>query len=120
MSSPAFRLDSVDVSTAPDHPVLAQPWTHEVMGIDYRRGEWPFGTLVLELAAPASGERIRLRFEAAHEIEVDAGFPFSCMGLEILDTTFLGRPESAVRVDGFEDAPGLRLWARAVTRLPPA
>jgi hypothetical protein len=120
MSTPAFSLGEVDLAHAPDHPVLAEPWRHEVLRVDYRRGDWPFGSLVLELAAPESGGRVRLRFDDAHEFEVDAGFPFSYMGLEILDTAFLGRPESAIRVQGFEDAvPGIRFWARAVERLPP-
>ncbi len=114
MSAQAFSLRDVDLGPATDHPVLAETHTYEIVGIAYRRGAIPFGTLEVNL--DRDGERVSLEFQGAHELEVDAGFPFSCSGIEILDTSYIGREESAVRLHGFEDAPGLRCWARSVIR----
>ena len=110
-------LKTVDVSGAADHAVLDEPWTYDIVNIGFRPD--PAGALngTLDLALAKGGRTISLRFFRAHELEIDAGFPHSTMGLEILDVSFLGWEHSQVRVQGFEPAPGVRFWAHRVERL---
>jgi hypothetical protein len=111
-------LTSADISNATDHGVLDSPWTYEVTGITFSAN--PTGALngTLELFLSKDSAKITLRFSHAHELEIDAGFPHSYMGLEILDVGFLGWEHSQVRVQGFEeDAPGIRFWAQSVSRV---
>ena len=106
-----------DLANAPDHPVLESPCTYDIVGISFLPD--PAGALngTLELTLSRDNATVVLRFSAAHELEIDAGFPHSYMGLEILDVTYLGWKHSRVRVQGFEDAPGVRFWARSVERV---
>ena len=106
-----------DISRAGDHAVLDEPWTYDIVNICFTPD--PAGALngTLDLALAKNGATINLRFVRAHELEIDAGFPHSYMGLEILDVSFLGWEHSQVRVQGFEPAPGMRFWAHSVARL---
>jgi len=110
-------LATADLSEASEHPVLGAAHTYRVVGFGYTAD--PSGALVgsLELRLEKGGELVTLHFSRAHELELDAGFPHSYMGLEILDTTSLGWEHSRVRVQGFEDAPGIRFWAQKVGRV---
>jgi hypothetical protein len=110
-------LVKADISNAHDHAILDEPWTYDVSSISFvpdGSGD-PNGTLDLTLTK--NGRTVTLRFTRAHELEIDAGFPHSYMGLEILDVSFLGWEHSQVRVQGFEPAPGVRFWAHSVARL---
>jgi len=110
-------LASADVSKAEDHVVLAEPWTYAITGIAFTADPSGESNGTLELFLSRDGSKTQLRFSHAHELEIDAGFPHSYMGLEVLDVGFLGWEHSQVRVQGFEDAPGIRFWARSVTRV---
>jgi hypothetical protein len=60
---------------------------------------------------------VQLRFEGIQELEIDKGFPYFNMGLEILDISHLHWDQLKIRVAGFEPAPGIRFWARSVQRI---
>jgi hypothetical protein len=110
-------LTSTDISSAADHGVLDSPCEYDISGIAFTAD--PAGALngTLDLFLSKDGVTLTLRFLHAHELEIDAGFPHSYMGLEILDVGFLGWEHSQVRVQGFEDAPGIRFWAQSVSRV---
>ena len=74
----------------------------------------------LDLTLFRNGESVTLRFFDAHELQIDAGFPHSYMGLEILDVSYLGWDHSTVRVQGFEGPPGIQFWAKSVARIEDA
>jgi hypothetical protein len=110
-------LTSADISSANDHGVLDSPCEYNISGLAFTAD--PEGALngTLDLYLSKDGDIVTLRFLHAHEFEIDAGFPHSYMGLEILDVGFLGWEHSQVRVQGFEDAPGIRFWAQSVSRV---
>lgn len=108
-------LSSANLSGCPDHPVLSAPDTYDVVSLSYSAGVAPFGTL--ELGLEKDGAIVMLRFEGVHELEIDAGFPHSFMGLEILDVTELGWEHARLRVQSYEDAPSIRFWAKEVSRV---
>lgn len=110
-----FSLSAANLADATDHPVLAEPYTYDITGLSYTVGDAPYGSL--ELTLEKGGTKVTLRFEGVHELEIDAGFPHSYMGLEVLDVTFLGWEHAKVRVQSFEDAPSIRFWAREVSRI---
>ncbi|WP_124543967.1 hypothetical protein [Piscinibacter terrae] len=111
-------LSTTNLADAADHPILLEPYGYEIKGVNYTTQSGPYGSLELKLEKGAS--TIVLRFEGVHELEIDAGFPHSYMGLEILDVSYLGWEHEKVRVQGFEDSPGIRFWAREVCRVEPA
>ena len=111
-------LSTTNLTDATDHPVLLAPYAYEIKGVNYTTQSAPYGSLELNLEK--GGSTIVLHFEGVHELEVDAGFPHSYMGLEILDVSCLGWEHAKVRVQGFEDSPGIRFWAREVRRVEPA
>jgi hypothetical protein len=108
-------LHNSNLADAPDHPVLSEPYSYSVVAYSYEVVEPPYGTLHLTLEK--DGSKVELCFSGVHELQIDAGFPFTYMGLEILDITYLGWEHARVRVEGYEDAPGIRFWARAVERV---
>lgn len=108
-------LSAANLADATDHPVLAEPYTYDITGLSYTARGAPYGSL--ELTLEKGGAKVALRFDGVHELEIDAGFPHSYMGLEILDVTFLGWEHAKVRVQSFEDAPSIRFWAREVSRI---
>lgn len=108
-------LYSANLADALDHPVLSEPYSYSIVAYRYEVDEPPYGTLHLVLEK--DGSRVELCFSGVHELQVDAGFPFSYMGLEILDIAYLGWESARVRVEGYEDSPGIRFWARSVERV---
>ncbi len=109
-------LHSANLAGSPDHDVLSAPYKYDIIAFNYVAGEPCFGTL--DLTLQQDGTHIVLRFIGVHELELDAGFPHSYMGLEILDVSHLGWEHARVRVQGFEeDAPGIRFWACSVRRV---
>ncbi len=110
-------LSSANLADAPDHEVLENPSTYDIVGYSYAIEEAPYGTLDITLEKNSS--RCTLRFTGVCELEIDAGFPHSYMGLEILNVKYLGWDNIHVRVEGYEsEAPGFRFWANTVFRLP--
>jgi hypothetical protein len=107
-------LSTANLEGAPDHEVLPDPWTYDIVGLRFMASTAPFGDLELDLRK--GDMEITLRFEGVHELEIDAGFPHSCMGLMILDVSHLGWEHARVRVECFEDAPAIRFWAKGVSR----
>jgi hypothetical protein len=108
-------LANANLADATDHGVLAKPYTYDIVAFTYVASEPPYGSL--ELSLKSETETVLLRFDGVHELTIDAGFPHSYIGLEILDVRYLGWEHSRVRVPGFEDAPGIRIWAREVSRV---
>ena len=108
-------LDRANLADAPHHPILADPFSYDVVEFKYVLDTAPFGDL--ELMLQKDGNQVRLIFSGVHELEIDKGYPYSYDGLEILDVTYLGWETTRIRVQGFEDAPGIRFWAKAVARV---
>ena len=108
-------LSSANLSGCPNHPVLGAPDTYDVVSLSYSSGVAPFGTLKLGLEK--DGAIVMLRFEGVHELDIDAGFPHSFIGLEILDVTQLGWEHARLRVQSYEDAPSVRFWAKEVSHV---
>lgn len=107
-------LSNANLADAPAHTVLDAPDSYYIVGFSYRIAAAPYGTL--DLVLQKAGVALTLRFEGVHELQIDAGFPHSYMGLEVLDVTHLGWEHSRVRVQGYEeDAPGIRFWAKGVS-----
>lgn len=108
-------LANANLTDAADHDVRAEPCAYEVVACSYIAGEPPFGTL--ELTLKREDETVQLRFTGVHELTIDPGFPHSYMGLEILDVRYLGWEHTRVRVQGFENSPGIGFGAREVSRI---
>ena len=104
-----------ELAGAPDHSVLPEPWSYTVTGLQaiYRGGSQADDSLELTLERNATS--VTLRFEGLQDLEIESGFPYSYMGLEILDVSYLQRPGIGVRVEHYEPHPGIRFWARAVS-----
>lgn len=106
-------LSTANLADAPDHEILENPAGYDIIGYGYIVGTAPYGTLDLKLKKDDS--ECTLRFVDVCELEVDAGFPHSFVGLEILNVRYLGWESINVRVECYEDqAPGIRFWARDV------
>ena len=112
-------LATADLSSASEHSILSETHTYRILWFSYITDSSGALSGTVDLLLEKGGHSVSLRFSEAHELEVDAGFPHSYMGLEILDTSVLGWEHSRVRVQGFEDAPGIRFWARKVARVGP-
>ena len=107
-------LSNANLADAPDHEILDNPATYDIVGYKYVIGETPYGTLELNLKKNES--QCTLIFIDVCELEIDAGFPHSFIGLEILNVKHLGWERINVRVECYEDqAPGIRFWARGVS-----
>jgi hypothetical protein len=110
-------LTNANLSNALDHSILDNACTYDIVGIRFVTDLNGALNGTLDLSLAKDGQAVVLRFNKAHELEIYAGFPYSYMGLEILDVTYLGWEHSRVRVQGFENAPGIRFWAQDVERL---
>jgi hypothetical protein len=109
-------LSNANLADAPDHEILENSSTYDIVGYSYAIEEVPCGTF--DLTLEKNNSRCTLRFSGVCELEIDAGFPHSYMGLEILNVKYLGWENIHVRVEGFEsEAPGIRFWASTVCRL---
>lgn len=110
-------LNRLNLADAVDHPVLPEPWTYSVVALSAEFDRNSQTGNALELALARGDALVRLRFRAVQELEIDAGFPYSYMGMEILDISHLQWDNIRVRVAGFEPSPGIRFWARSVERV---
>ncbi|KQZ55657.1 hypothetical protein ASD53_15445 [Lysobacter sp. Root559] len=110
-----IALHEANLADMPDHGVLNDPWTYDVVEARYVAGRRPFGTL--DLVLEKDGQRLVLRFTDAHDLAIDPGFPYCYMGLELLDVSSIGWERTRIRVQGSEDAPGIRFWAGDVQRI---
>jgi hypothetical protein len=110
-------LNRAELGDAPDHPILQEPWSYTVTGVSVvYPGEPREDSLSLSLSR--DGVKVELHFTGITGLEIDDGFPYSCMGLEILDISHLHWDGIRVRVEGYEPAPGIRFWARSVSHAP--
>lgn len=100
------------------HPILAKPWTYQVVGFSFQVGEERSFTKV-DLLLAKEGEQVRLRFHGVHEFEVEKGFPWISSGMVILDQSGRGMEDSRIQVSNFEQDPAIRFWARRVERIEP-
>lgn len=108
-------LQEANLAGAPDHKVLDAPYSYDIVELRYIAATAPYGTL--DLTLEKDGVRLVLRFIDVHELQADPGFPYACMGLEILDISGFGWEHARIRVGGFDGEPGIRFWARDVHRL---
>jgi hypothetical protein len=108
--------DRAELADAPDHAVLAEPWTYAVEGLRVSFGHDDHLHNSLDLLLSRGGSRVCLQFAGVSRLEIDAGFPYSYMGLEIVDVSHLHWERINVRVQGYEPAPGIRFWASSVVK----
>jgi hypothetical protein len=108
--------DRSQLADAPDHAVLAEPWTYAVEGLRVSFGHNDQSHNSLDMLLSRNDAQVCLRFSGVSDLEIDAGFPYSYMGLEILDVSHLQWERIKVRVEGFEPAPGIRFWASSVVK----
>src|SRR5437764_10027173 len=102
----------------PDHPILDQPWTYEIIGLNYQRpaGAEPYLDLTLQRDKAVR----RLRFYSPSDIRVTRGFP-SSSGLCILDVSGRQLEGIGVKVANFENSSGCpEFFARDVSDLDSA
>lgn len=109
--------DRSQLANAPDHAVLTEPWTYTVEGLRVSFSHSTHHPDSLDLLLTRNDSRVCLRFSGVSNLEIDAGFPYSYMGLEILDVSHLHWERIKVRVEGFEPSPGIRFWASSVTKV---
>jgi hypothetical protein len=109
------RFSTANLKDVPDHPALPDAHTWSIVGLRYQRDPEGRDWGSLELTVRRSNEQKSLHFDRVVELQIDAGFPFSYQGLELLDVRGLGWEDVGVCVTGFEDdAPGIRFWAASV------
>lgn len=108
-------LQEANLTGAPNHSVLEDPYTYDIVEVRYTATAAPYGTL--DLSLEKNGVRTVLRFTDVDQLEIDRGFPHDSIGLEILDVSGFGWEHARIRVDNFESAPGIRFWARDVHRI---
>lgn len=108
--------DRSELADAPDHAVLAEPWAYTVEGLRVSFGHSDQAHSSLDLFLSRDGAQVCLRFSGVSDLEIDAGFPYSYMGIEILNVSHLQWERINVRVEGFEPAPGIRFWASSVVK----
>ena len=100
----------------PFHPVLPQPWTFDLVRIDWRPSPHVTETW-LDLTFRRGNEQRRLRFLAPTEVRIEAGFQGQCAGLAILDIRCRGWDRCHVQVVNLEQAPGITFYAADVADL---
>ena len=109
-----MQLHEVDLSNAPDHPIIDEPWTYEVVALLFQRRVDDLIEPYIDLTLQFGDKIRRLRFLGALNLEVQSSFPYSYSGLEILDVSYLKLDYAKVRVDGYEGYGTIRFWAREV------
>lgn len=103
-----------DEGRYPAHPVLSEPWTYEVVGIELR---CPSGKpSELELSLRKDEKTVKLRFFGVSALEIQDGWPAINSGMQILDAASSGW-KNRVRVSSFEQDPCIRFWAEEVKRV---
>ena len=100
----------------PQHPILARPWTYDLIRIDWRpspRVEDAFIDLTLQKAETIR----RLRFVSPTSVQVEKGFCGQCSGLMIQDIRNRGWDRIRIEVSNFEQDPGITFFAADVIDL---
>jgi hypothetical protein len=102
----------------PVHPILADAWQYEIVGLRLERepldGSEPF----LDLMLRCGDDRRTLRFWSPADLEIEKGGPSMTGGLAILDVRSRGLERIGVRVTDFEAGNGsVRFVARTVEDL---
>lgn len=101
----------------PDHSVLAQPWTYELIELLYRRNPSGVRDDTLHLTLAKSDRTVRLLFRGVQEFQIDSGFPCT-VGLMILDISENQWEGLSVEVGSYENSGGVpRFYARSVEQV---
>jgi hypothetical protein len=98
----------------PDHPILADPYTWELVEFTYRRDPDRQREPYFDLVLTRGGRVRRLRFFSPRGLEICRGMP-SAMGMCILDVSRRQLDGLRVRVANFEQSSGApTFWAARV------
>lgn len=96
----------------PLHPIVERPWSYEVVGLNFQRGD-PDQEPFVDVTLMRGDERRHLRFLSPHDIQIQGGLPTMSGGLVILDVSGRGMEGLAVMVEDFDAAQGsIRFFAR--------
>lgn len=108
--------DALSLGEAPDHSVLAKPWTYEISEFHLVNGPEPTEPPHIDLVLRNGDDVQRLRFDGVREVQIQPEFWYPNIGLEILDVSDRGWDGIGVRVNSYE-GDELRFWARSVVAL---
>lgn len=104
----------------PEHPILPQAWTYEIVGLRLEREPADGAEPHLDLTLRRGGDRRVLRFWSPQDLFIDRGGPGRTHGLVILDLRARQLDGLGVQVADFEPSPGTTTFsARAVEELVP-
>ena len=96
----------------PLHPIVDKPWSYEIVGFNYQRGDSDQESFV-DITLAQGEVRRHLRFLSPTHICIDGGFPAMSGGLVILDISGRSVAGVAVMVEDFESDKGsVRFYAR--------
>ncbi len=102
----------------PDHPVLAEPWKYDIVGLEYHADPDTPKEDCLILALRREGATRRLRFTGVRNLRLEEGFPGRTGGLCITDISARGWEDCGVEVDDFENSGGgIYFYARDVEEI---
>jgi hypothetical protein len=114
-SSPGTLMGTYD--NDPDHPILNDPYSWELLEFTYRRDPTDGVHSHIDMVFLRGGETCRLRFYNPQQIEMSAGVPNS-FGMCILDVSQRQLQGIGVRVANFEESNGApTFWAERVVNL---
>jgi hypothetical protein len=99
----------------PEHPILADAHTWEIVGFNLQKDPVDQGEPYLDLTVRRDRELRVLRFWSPRDVEIQKGGPAMTHGLSIVDVSSRGLEGIGVRVCDFEASPGsVSFWARTV------
>jgi len=102
------------MSSEPDHPVLAEPWTYELVAMHWKLDPRDDRDDYLDLTLRRGAEVRKLRFVRPQNIKIDQGFHGTLNGFVILDISNRQWDNLRVEVINFEQDPGITFVASHV------
>ena len=95
----------------PLHPLIADPWTYDLIALDWRLDPRDDRNDTLDLTLRRDGAQRRLRFIRPHNIKIDRRFHGSLSGFTIVDIRSRQWDDMKVEVKNNEQDPGITFVA---------
>ena len=103
-----------EIGEAPDHHILDEPWTYEIVAVHYLRGDGVRDSPTLDLTLRRDGIVCHLRFDGVRGLRLGRGFEWDYIGLQIIDVHKRGWEDINVWVGCFE-GDYIEFWSRSVS-----
>lgn len=117
-SHPHLGNSMATIDDDPDHPILDNPFSWELLELTYRRDQRVVWQSHIDMVLQREGETRRLRFYNPREIEWCPGGVPNSNGMCILDVSRRQMEGLGVRVTNFEQSRGApTFWAERVVDL---